>query len=253
MESRAIKLSFSKVDTYEWCPKRYWYLHEPDAPKIQPIPSPHLSFGTSLHAALKNIYQRGGPPAISLAFLPEIIEDCWVNAGYSNLEEEKEAKEKALQILENFVLKNRSKPIRSIYIEKYLEAKVEGLVLQARFDRVDILRPGLLIVDYKTGSGKLSPNQLYISYLILSALERSPSDRPIKFCAINLEKNEEKLIEIDQEEAQRRIDRYSQIQERIIGREFPPTPSLTACRYCEARNICPSRRVWQREESDSSL
>jgi len=248
MESKVIKLTPTLVDTFESCPRRYWYLYEPDSPEVEKKVSWQLSFGNSIHDALKEIYNQGGPPKVSLASLPGILEKNWHSEGYPESKLEKERKILALEILEAYLERNRFRPIWTVELERTFTAIIEGVSLSARIDRLDLLKPGLLIVDYKTGSGNLSLNQLYISYLVVRANYASERDRPIRFLLLNLEKNEERIIDLEEERALSRISYYRQVQEQIEKREFPPNPSLKNCRYCEARNICPYVRKWEREK-----
>lgn len=247
MENRALKLTPSLVDVFEFCPRRYWYLYEPDSPQVPRRTSWQLSFGTSIHESIKEIYFNGGPPNVPLSSLSGILDRCWRREGYPDEFSEKEKKAKALGILERFLETNRSRPVQTLEIEKQLSASIEGLDLLAKIDRLDWLRPGILIVDYKTGQGYLSPNQLFISALVVFSRYRSPSDRPVKFLVLNLERGEERLIEIEEEKAHERIPHYKDIRDKILQREFPPTPAVNTCRYCEAGNICSFARKWERE------
>ncbi|MCR4432667.1 MAG: PD-(D/E)XK nuclease family protein [Caldiserica bacterium] len=247
MEARILKLTPSLVDIFESCPRRYWYIYEPDSPHVEKRVSWQLSFGNSLHDALKEIYNQGGPPRVSLASLPGILEKVWRNEGYPDGELEKEKKTLGLEILERYLEENRFRSVWTIELEKQFTATMEGVTLSARVDRLDLLKPGLLIVDYKTGQGTLSENQLYISYLVVRANYRSNQDRPIRFLLLNLERQEERLIDVEEEKALSQIYYYREIKDQIIRREFPPNPSLPTCRYCEAVKICPYARQWERE------
>lgn len=238
-----LRLSPSKVDVYQRCPRQYWYRYEPDAPKIEIPPSPQLSYGNSLHDALKRLYHLGGPQQFSLAMLPQILEQTWKSEGYTSPEEEAARKRNALEALEKFLERMRRRPIRTLYVEKFLECTLEGVSLAARIDRLDLLQPGLLIVDYKTGSAMTSKNQLFIAYLVVSSTHHSTADRPIRFSVHHLERDEEQTIEIREEEALDKLNDYASIQERILKREFSPIPSLYACRFCEAKKECSFSRA----------
>ncbi|MCR4428331.1 MAG: PD-(D/E)XK nuclease family protein [Caldiserica bacterium] len=247
MENRALKLTPSLIDVFESCPRRYWYLYEPDSPQVPRRISWQLSFGTSLHEAMKEIYFLGGPPQVPLSSLSQILEKCWHREGFTDESLERERKLRALEILENYIEGNRSRPVMTLGLEKQLSASIEGVNFLAKIDRLDLLRPGLLIVDYKTGQGALSDNQLLISFLVVLFNYKSPSDRPVKFMLLNLERGEEKIIDLEEEKAFARISHYKNIRDQIIQREFPPNPSVFTCRYCEAGNICSFARKWERE------
>ncbi len=238
IDNSKLRLSPSKADAYQRCPRQYWYRYEPDAPKIEVPPSPHLSYGNSLHEALKRIYHLGGPPQLSLSMLPQVLESAWKTEGYRTADEERARKKNALEVLEKFLERTRARPIRTLYVEKFLECTIEGVNFAVRIDRLDLLQPGLLIVDYKTGSALISENQLFITYLVVRSVHHSSADRPIRFSIHHLDRDEEQAIEVREEEALGKLNDYASVQEQILQREFSPTPSLYACRFCEAKKEC---------------
>jgi hypothetical protein len=53
-----LRLSFTRVDTFEQCPRRFRYQYVDGLPQA---PAPQLSFGSSLHATLEWLYDRKHP------------------------------------------------------------------------------------------------------------------------------------------------------------------------------------------------
>ena len=53
-----IRLSFSRIDSYRNCPRKFRYAY---VDRLPGVPGPHLSFGTSIHGALEAFYDRKLP------------------------------------------------------------------------------------------------------------------------------------------------------------------------------------------------
>jgi RecB family exonuclease len=235
----ALKLSPSRVEAYEQCPRLYWYRYEPDSPKVTRPPSAALSFGNSLHAAMRSLYQQGGPAHVPSAHLPAMLAAVWRSEGYARPEEEQAAKRRAVAALVNYRERNRSYPTRSLYVESLLEAALDDVSLLVRPDRVDTLSPGLLAVEYKTGrNAKLGIHQMAIAYLVLWKLLRRPSDRPIRFLLVHLDSGQEQEQELAEEKAFEQLAVYSALRRRILQREFLAAPSAGVCAFCEAGRVC---------------
>jgi len=235
----ALKLSPSRVTAYEQCPRLYWYRYEPDSPKVTRPPSAALSFGNSLHAAMRSLYQQGGPAHVPTAHLPAMLSAVWRSEGYARPEEEQTAKRRAVAALVSYQERNRSFPTRSLYVESFLEAVVDDIPLLVRPDRVDILSPGLLAVEYKIGrNAQLGLQQMAIAYLVLWKLLRQPSDRPIRFLLVHLDSGQEEQQELTEEKAFEQLALYSALRRRILQREFLATPSAAVCALCEAGKVC---------------
>jgi RecB family exonuclease len=234
-----LKLSPSRVEAYQQCPRLYWYRYEPDSPKVTRAPSAALSWGSSMHAALRSIYQQGGPPRVPIAALPGMLDVVWRGEGYGDKETERAAKRRALECLERFLEKHHRQPTMTLYLERFLEATVDGIPFLVRPDRVDMLSPGLLVVEYKSGrTPSFPPHQLTISTLVLEKLHHNPSDRPIQFSLYHLNSGEEQRTELLEEKATEHLSYYGQLRHRILERDFLATPSAQACQFCEAKGIC---------------
>jgi hypothetical protein len=81
-----IRLSFSRVDTYERCPLmfRFRYLD-----KLPSTPSPDLSWGSAIHAALEVWWSQKLPSPPPVEVLYRALYDHWEDTGFADMDRER--------------------------------------------------------------------------------------------------------------------------------------------------------------------
>lgn len=144
----------SKLVAFEDCPRRYRFTYvDRPAPRKGP-PWAHNSLGVSVHAALRAWY---GLPADRRpqSSLERILRAGWLTEGYRDDTQETAAFRMALGWCERYVegLDPAAEPVG---IERVVAAKTSTMAFSGRVDRIDHRPEGLVIVDYKTGSGRLT-------------------------------------------------------------------------------------------------
>jgi hypothetical protein len=82
-----VRLSFSRVDTYQTCPRQFRYAY---IDRLPGVPSPHLSFGSSIHGALEAFYDRKLPACPSEEELLGALYACWDTSGFRELPREEQ-------------------------------------------------------------------------------------------------------------------------------------------------------------------
>src|SRR3990167_7502686 len=97
---RVTYLSYSQIDTFRICPLHYKLRY---LMKIQPSPAPALSFGTSIHATLKDFYElvKSGEK-VQPKNLEELLQKNWVREGYKDKQYEQAMWNKGMKFLEEF-------------------------------------------------------------------------------------------------------------------------------------------------------
>jgi len=199
--SRTINyLSFSQIEAFKTCPLHYKLRY---ILKIPTPPSPALSFGSSMHATLKNIYEIVRQKIkINHETLEQLLEKNWIREGYGNksyenlmkargkkylwqyFKKEFDPKTKVLLLEEKFMFPISYSSNSVLPNEKLLKissrsAKQDSnnkfLKIGGKIDRVDDLGKGIIeIIDYKTGrvpSKREVDKDLQMSIYALAATE----------------------------------------------------------------------------------
>lgn len=150
-------LSFSQIDAFQTCPLHYKLRHILNIPTP---PSAALSFGSSLHAAMKDFYasvKAGVRPSKKLIL--DSLEGNWIKLGYQNKRHGENAYKGAEKLLTDYYKKHFRPDRLPLLLEHHfmipLERK-EGkktiyLKVGGAMDRVDETGGGIEIIDYKTG------------------------------------------------------------------------------------------------------
>jgi len=166
-------LSYSQIETFRICPLHYKlkYIF-----KIPVPPSAAQSFGTSVHAALRDFYKSaiaGGK--ISAKLMGKVLREVWIPEGYKGKSHEKRSYEAAKKYLVNYYKKEfdpKSLPValeQPFVVPLDAEKGEKRLKIGGKIDRVDSLKPssakasegrGIEIIDYKTGANVPTQRQI---------------------------------------------------------------------------------------------
>jgi len=233
------KLSYSQLDTFATCPLKYKFRYLFEIPS----PSAHAAnFGSSIHNALNNFYQRiknGETPTLEM--LQECYEKNWIAGGYESRAHEQARKKQGLEILQHF-FDSESKPQFVIpeFLERNFRLKIGEFTFTGRIDRIDKLPDGTYeVIDYKTGSSKRNANLKKDLQLSIYALA----------CKDIFKVNASKLTlyfleDVTKQSTTRDESELTAVQEELLGlsRELPlsdfkPTPGFH-CGFCEYRVLC---------------
>ncbi len=143
-------LSYSQLQTFDLCPLHYKLRY---IMKLPTAPSAALSFGTTMHALLKTIYQLGfGKKALPDDVIDKLIDEYWVGNGYAGKAHEEDAKKGARNLLLSYMQQNAREPHLPIQTEMPFQFMLDKIKILGRFDRIDQLDDNRIeIIDYKTG------------------------------------------------------------------------------------------------------
>ncbi|QQG40963.1 MAG: ATP-dependent helicase [Candidatus Levyibacteriota bacterium] len=158
-------LSFSQLQCFDICPLHYKLRY---ILKIPSEPTAALSFGTSIHSALRDFYQeliQGRKP--DKKEIIGFLEKHWINEGYANKQHHNKAFEKAKYVLTNYLENNPTTNISPLGVEVSFQFFLKDLnrkrviKIGGRIDRVDKIEGNKIeIIDYKTGSNMPKENDL---------------------------------------------------------------------------------------------
>jgi DNA helicase-2/ATP-dependent DNA helicase PcrA len=147
-------LSYSQIQTFEMCPLHYKLKY------LLKIPTPQSasqSFGTSVHAVLRDYYQNWKTGnKIKVNQINKLLEKDWINEGYTSKTHEKKSLEKAEKIIINYLNNNFKGKNLPLEIEYPFIFHLNNIRIGGRIDRIDkIDNKQIEIIDYKTGENVL--------------------------------------------------------------------------------------------------
>ena len=166
-------LSYSQIETFETCPMHYKlrYVY-----KVPTPPSASQSFGTAMHATLKDFFEAvkdKTKPTDELLY--DLLEKNWIGEGYKDKKHEIEFFNKGKLYLAGFLKQGFDKNNLPEVLEQPFNLPLgNGLKIGGKIDRVDILPDGLIeIIDYKSGATiptqKEVDRNLQLSFYALAA------------------------------------------------------------------------------------
>jgi putative RecB family exonuclease len=238
-----VRLSFSRVDTYDNCPRKFRYAY---VDKLPGRPGPHLSFGTSIHAALEDFYDRKLPDCPTEEELLGFLYERWDSSGFVDLDRDEQLAfyRQAQDVLRRF--HHRCAPTYRLpaATEAWFELPIgyEATVVGS-IDRVDVDDEGRFhVIDYKTnrkvkdrervaGSLQLSIYALACRHLF-GAL---PATVSLDFVVPGVE-IKVAVEELDLEGARQTV---LDTAAAIRAERFEPTPN-PLCGWCDFRAVCPA-------------
>ncbi len=251
-----LSFSYSKMGMYRECPQKYKfrYVH-----MIPELPKYYFAFGSALHAVMEFIYNpaRQFFPTLAEAlayFDSEWNKTTWEQKGYGSIDKELAGYAEGRHEIEAYYHKHAATFVRPLSVEMKSTLEIDGLSLISILDRLDYMGNGLVkILDYKTGKTvQREPDQLYMYQKVaetspaIKALvqQQDPSVKEVRVGQLAFY-HLPSLTEMTFERAPD-VEIATFWQEKVLATashiragEFSPTPSETACRWCDYRNICP--------------
>jgi putative RecB family exonuclease len=239
-----LRLSFTRVDTFERCPRRFRYQYVDGLPQA---PAPQLSFGSSVHSALEWLYDRKHPVLPSCEELLQALFDAWDTTGYAEVErdEQMRAYEHARAVVSAFHARVEREGFRlPAATEAWFELPIgDDIVVVGSIDRLDVDDDGTMhVIDYKTNRRARTRAQvrdsLQLAIYALATRElygRLPATVGLDFVVPGV------VVRVPVEEIA--IDavpsRLEDVARRIRAGEDTPTPHRL-CDWCDFRAICPA-------------
>lgn len=241
-----LRLSFTRVDTFERCPRLFRYQYVDGLPQA---PAPQLSFGSSIHAVLEWLYDRKHPQLPSVDALLETLRDVWDTTGYAEVERDEQlaAYRHAREIVAAFHARVEREGFRlPAATEAWFELPFpDDLVVVGAIDRLDVDADGALhVVDYKTNRKARTRTQvrgsLQLAIYALATRElygALPATVALDFVVPGVQV----VVPTAELELAAVPERLAAVATRIRAGEDVATPHRL-CDWCDFRTICPA---WQ--------
>lgn len=237
------RISYSQISQFQKCPLSYYFRY---IEKIPTKPSPHLSFGSSIHEALSQFYEKHDGQFPPFDLLESLLEKNWISEGYASIEEELFWKENALKALKNFYEREEISRKKPLEVEQWFEIPFEDFKLVGKIDRIDRTDNGRLhILDYKTGEKVQSEEQVKKDLQLAIyhyACRHEYQEEPEKVSLYFLSQDKIITVQLSDIEIRNAVNNiyetYERISEAIKRNHFPPNVGRF-CGYCDFQENCP--------------
>lgn len=238
-----LRLSFSRVDTYGQCPLRFRFGY---LDKLPTAPSPHLSWGSSIHAALETWWSSKLPEPPPLDTLLRALYDAWDDTGFAGMPRDEKLVwyRHAQEVLRRHHERFAATYQPAVACEEWFSIDLgQGVEVVGSVDQlVRTAGGGLGVVDWKTnkraknrgdvrGSLQLAIYAMACEELWGHAPEWVALDFVVPGVRVTVPRDE-----IDTGAARARV---LEVAEAIRAEAFPPSPSRL-CDWCDFRALCPA-------------
>jgi len=235
------KISFSQIGTYRKCPMQYKFAY------IYRIPGRKraaLTFGTVVHSALEDFFKMVQErKAVDENTLLDLYKNYWMPTGYESKMQESAYKKSGQASLKTFFKNNKeilSRP--PLYLEKKLDLKIGGSVVDVRIDRIDkIGKTDVEIIDYKTGKAsdkRAAEKSLQLDiYAIATKEVLGLNPKLLSFYYIGPNQKITTTRTAEQLEEAKGV--VLETAELINSEEFEPAPGRI-CKWCDYFSLCPA-------------
>lgn len=235
-------LSYSAISTYQTCPHQYRLKYVEKRPSL---PSAALSFGSSLHEALRWFYDVPTPDPHSLEELLDYLEKCWIPEGFCSPEEDARYFYHARSTLALFYRNNIEDFRVPAALEQRFNIDVGVCQLSGIIDRLDKDEAGgFEIIDYKTNR-RLPPAKRLHEDLQLPiyhmAAEKIWEVTPDQVTFYYLLPNHRHSFHITPERLQQALARIEEVACGISEESFDPSQN-PLCPWCDYVDACP---LWE--------
>ncbi|MEX0622123.1 MAG: ATP-dependent DNA helicase [Candidatus Woykebacteria bacterium] len=250
---KVIKLTQGAVDDYQTCAYKYRYVHVLRLPILR---HHAVVYGAALHIAVAAFYRaKMAGKKMPLAALLAIFEKAWTGEGFLSQEHEERRLAQGKKILADFWRREKDKKQKPTFIEKDFRFSVGGTIVTGRFDRVDVGRKKVKIIDFKSTEGRskeeIEKNAKESIQLRVYALAYYKNSNPpvvpdfvgiydLDSGVVGGYKPTKKHLEKTEEEIK---ETAKGIKNNLQEDNFPANPKyfgrVPACYYCAYNSICP--------------
>lgn len=244
MEKGLLTLSYSQVGDYLACPLKYKFRH---IMKVPVLPNHNLVFGRVMHNVIYHFLKnRISGKEIKEEELLSEYDKCWVDEGFLSREHEEMRKIEGEKALRLFYKREKSSGRVPYSLEKSFRWQLGEVKFTGRWDRIDMLDSGAVIIDFKATkvkdqktADKRAKDSLQMDFYALSFLktqEISLFETQLYFLESDIIGHAEK----GEKELNRAIEKIKEAEEGINCQNFIAKPDWHNCNFCDYKTICPS-------------
>jgi RecB family exonuclease len=256
------KFSPSALGMYEGCPKQFEFAYLL-RPEVEEALSPHLVVGNAVHEALAFLY-RLPVEERSEAALHQALRHHWAriphrDQAFITESEEREWGLRTLDSLSDYASRY-DLAIRPLLVEDWIEARLpNGRVVCGKTDRVDRSvgdRPGIEVIDYKTGRCWINDEDvagLISARLYALAATRTLHEPVVKVRFVYVTEGVERTWSPDGDDLATIESELVDLTEQVSSDQlFEARPDPMRCRWCSYASLCPARDDTSLEDLESA-
>ncbi len=246
-----VRLSFSRIDTYQNCPRRFRYAY---VDRLPTVPGPALSFGSSIHAALEAFYDRKLPDRPSEDDLLGWLYEAWDSTGFEELPRDEQLSyyRHAQDVLRRYHRRVGDAYRLPATTEAWFELPIgfEAVVVGS-IDRVDVDDDGRFhVIDYKTNR-KVKDRARVAGSLQLAiyalACRHLFGSLPATVCLDFVVPGVEVRVPVEELDLEAARTAILDVAASIREERYEPTPNRL-CDWCDHRAVCPA---WPEDGAES--
>lgn len=236
---KTMSLSYSSISTYRNCPLQYKLRYIDRLPIKR---KPALSFGSSVHKAVRYFYDVDLPTPPPLDDVIGFLERNWEREGYADESENSAYLDQARKVMADFYQANTADFRLPVALEHRFRVPVNGLSLSGIIDKVDRLESGgYEIIDFKTNR-RLPPRYAIKDDLQLSiyhlAAEAVWGVAPEKLSLYFLLPKEKVTTQRTPEQLDTTRSIIKEVAIAIAAKDFEPKQN-PLCPWCDYHAHCP--------------
>ena len=245
IDKDSLKLSKTKLETYENCPLQFKFRH------ILKVPTPSVAvadIGTAVHSVLEKVskYEMDGKKLTEKEAF-KILEKKWDSKAFETETSANQAKKNAQEMIRTFLTWNKNNPNKPIAVEKKFELVLGGVKFNGKIDRVDQTKEDEFeVLDYKTGSERITRNTIKDDIqmnLYALAVQQLYGKLPTNASLFYVKTDKMVTNEIDSKKVNEVKDSIENDVKLILNEEFSATPSYKACKFCDYWDICDEKET----------
>ena len=238
----------TKMADYQICPHKYKLKHLDRTPGFASA-SPALSFGISMHRALREVH-NAKVQGLSFDEAFSLLEGCWEMGGYADEQQSEEYLIKGSGALVRYCEIYPNPTEETIGTEVYLSCVIKSGGLAARLgckaDRLSVDCDGTLeVVDYKTNASGAVPTPEFLAAdlptFLYYALARAsyPEYQRVRVSFLNVLTLAKSSVELDRQTVAENKERLLECLRDLSVSKLEPHPS-EVCAWCPFQEVCPA-------------
>jgi putative RecB family exonuclease len=239
-----ISITPTKLNDYLTCPLKFKLKH---IDKVgRGTSSAAFSFGTSLHRALQEIYDKQ-MLTNGIGNSADLLGKFWNHTGYANMEESRSYFIRGCQALENYC--ERAERDETLGTEVYMSFLIEFRGLKIRLgckvDRLALHENNVLeIIDYKTSQSGKIPTWEFVRgdlptflYFVLTRISY-PQYPNIRFTYLNVISGAKVTVDYERDLVEENKKALWDCLKLVVTGNFAPRGS-EYCSWCDFQDDCP--------------